>query len=604
MIGKVHIPKAWSARLEEMIGLDLRSLALFRMGLALVVLTDLFVRSGDLVAHYSDAGILPRTAVADLTTFNSSYWSLNLLSGSPLVQGLIFGAAIVVAVLMLVGWNTRFAVIATWAMIISIHNRNPALIFAADDVLRAILFWAMFLPLGAYYSVDRAMNSSSDRLPDRVASGATLALGLQLCYIYIFSAAFKSTSPNWTTEGSAVYYALSYDQYVTDLGKLLLNFPPLMTLSTYFTLVLEWVGPLFIFMPWRNSFFKFWTVVTFVLLHVGFGLTLNLGIFPFLSVFCWLAFLPSDFWNRLAQRAYTPERAGLQIYYDADCGFCKKVVHLFRTFLLLPPDTPLQTAQSDPSIHQDMQTYNSWVIVDWQGNRHYKFEAIAYVVSLSPLVAPLANLLRRPPVMAGGTRFYETIATNRRFAGNFTKPFKFKPLQVQPSRVFNVITLLLLAYMTLWNFRSVMPDKLNRRILNSVDWFSRMTRLDQKWSIFSPGPPKDDGWFVVAGKLADGSEVDLLRGGAPITWEKPSASTRNAIYRNMQWRTLFINFNRGSKRVLYPNYANYVCRTWSAQHSHKAKLLSLEIYFISERTVPQGQPQTVEKRNTWQQRCL
>lgn len=600
MIAKVQNSKVLSTRLQEIFGLDLRSLALFRIGLALVVLTDLFIRASDITAFYSDSGILPRTELFKL--MHPWHWSLNLITGQPLLQTFIFAAAGLIALLMLVGYRTRFATIATWALITSIHNRNPALLFAADDVLRAILFWAMFLPLGAFYSVDRAMNTSSDRLPHRILSGATLALSFQLCYIYIFSAAFKSTSPNWTTEGSAVYYALSYDQYATSIGQLLLNFPWLMKLSTHITFVLEWIGPLFIFIPFRNHFFRFWTVVTFILLHLGFGLTLNLGIFPFLSIVCWLGFLPSDFWNKLAKRTDTPERAGLQINYDADCGFCKKVVHLLRTFLLLPSDVPLLKAQDDPSIYEDMQKYNSWVVVDWQGNRHFKWEAIAYLVSLSPVFHPLATLLRLQPVMTIGNRVYETIATNRRTAGMFTRPFKFRELQVRPSRSLNLVTLLLFAFVTLWNFRSLMPKTFDRKTLNSIDWVSRVLNVDQKWSIFSPGPPKDDGWFVIPAKLADGSDIDLLR-NAPVTWSKPSPQIRNAIYRNMQWRTMFINFNRAEGRVLYPNYARYLCQSWNDRQPRSKQLTSFEIYFMSERTVPPGEKQGVEKLRKWQQSC-
>jgi hypothetical protein len=79
-------------------------------------------------------------------------------------------------------------------------------------------------------------------------------------------------------------------------------------------------------------------------------------------------------------------------------------------------------AQDDPSICADMEAKNSWVVVDWQENRHFKFEAIAYVCSLSPLFGPLAPILRLGPVMSVGTKFYETIASNRKIAGKFTAP--------------------------------------------------------------------------------------------------------------------------------------------------------------------------------------
>ncbi|NES72609.1 MAG: hypothetical protein F6K24_49165, partial [Okeania sp. SIO2D1] len=156
----------FSATLEKLFGLDLRSLALFRVGLALVIIVDLIIRAGDLRSLYSDAGVMPRTLLKEIT--NPFYWSINSISGEPFVQGLIFLIVGLIAIALLVGYRTRLATIAMWAFVISIQNRNPALSFAADHVLRALLFWAMFLPLGASYSIDSALNSSPEKLPKRI----------------------------------------------------------------------------------------------------------------------------------------------------------------------------------------------------------------------------------------------------------------------------------------------------------------------------------------------------------------------------------------------------------------------------------------------------
>lgn len=585
-------------KLEEMFGLDLRSLALFRMGLAIILLADLAIRAGDLAAHYSDAGVLPRSLLQEVA--RTGYWSIHALNGAPLFQGFLFLLAGFFALTMLVGYRTRIAVVASWVLLISLHNRNPALIFAADDVLRALMFWGMFLPLGACYSVDSALNTSKARLPERILTGATVALIVQQCFIYIFSALIKAKSPIWL-DGSAVYYALSFDQYVTPFGAFLLNFRPLLSLFTHSTMILEWFGPLLIMVPFRTSFFRNFAIITFISLHIGFGLTLNLGIFPFLSCFSWLAFIPSETWNRWQKRISTPERQGLQIHYDADCGFCKKVVYLLRTLLVLP-GTPLLMAQDDPSIHADMQAQNSWVIVDWMGDRRFKFEGIIYVVSLSPVFGWLAPVLSLSPLKAAGNRFYEAIATNRRFAGNFTKPFKFRPLTFRPSRTISIIVLVLLFYTFLWNLSSYAPDAFKRRTWHRTEIVGRVTRLDQSWSIFAPSPPRDDGWHVIPAQLVDGSEVDIFR-NAPVNWEKPSLATRSEIYQNMQWRTYFINLNRAIGEKLYPGYAQYLCQSWNANHSPSQQIETLEVYFMNERTVAPGERQTVEQELGWQQTC-
>ncbi|AFZ36500.1 HTTM domain protein [Stanieria cyanosphaera PCC 7437] len=610
-------PSKLQIKLEEIFGLDLRSLALFRIGLASVIITDLVIRFGDIQAHYSDYGVLPRIALIE-EFIKPWYWSIHLLSGEPFVQVILFGFALFFAFLLLIGYRTKLATIASWAMIISLHNRNPALIFAGDDTLRAIAFWSMFLPLGAYYSVDNALNNSTKPLPKRIVSGATLGFILQLCYIYMFSAWFKHQSPLWSQEGSAVYYALNFDQYGTGFGQFLLQLTPLLPTMTFSALWFEWSGALLLFIPFRTNFFRCVAIISFILLHFSFGLSFTIGIFPILCIVVWLAFIPSNIWNWLEKKTYSQEKAGLKINYDKDCGFCKKVVHFLRTFLILP-GTPLLVAQDNVSVYADMQKYNSWVVEDWQGNRHYKWEAIAYVVSLSPLFWFLVPILRLKPLMVIGNKFYETIASNRKCAGNFTKPFLFRPLEITYSLTFNLLTLLILCLVTFWNIKSFASShifnhnqtKLSqglKRVTNSktaqrIDWLSQLTRLDQSWSIFAPNPPRDDGWHVIVGNQKDGNQVNLLQDDTNISWDKLTIQQRNKLYKNMQWRTYFINLNRNIGNKLYPYYGQYLCRNWNTKHSKQQQLNRVDIYFMSEKTVPPGEQQTVEKQAHWQQSC-
>jgi predicted DCC family thiol-disulfide oxidoreductase YuxK len=604
-------------KIKEIIALDLRSLALFRIGLALVIIYDLIIRFGDLEAFYSDRGVIPRTALID-RFLEPWYWSIHLLSGQTFVQQILFIIALLLAVLLLIGYRTRWVTIASWAMIISLHNRNPALIFAGDDTLRAILFWAMFLPLGACYSVDSALNTTSKPLPKAIVSGATLGFIVQLCYIYMFSAWFKHQSPLWSKEGSAVYYALNFDRYATSFGQFLLRLKPLLPTMTFSALWFEWLGALLLFIPWKNSFFRCVAIVAFISLHFSFGLSFTIGIFPALCIAAWLAFIPSNIWDWLEKKTYSQERSGLKINYDRDCGFCKKVVHFLRTFLILP-GTPLLIAQDNPDIYADMEKYNSWVVEDWQGKRYFKWQGIVYVVSLSPILWWLAPILKLKPLMAIGTKIYENIANNRRLMGIFTAPFKYDSFQIHYSLTFNIITLFILALVTLWNFTSfaeshifhrsqTTTSQIVKRITKSktaqnISWLGELTRLDQSWSIFAPNPPRDDGWHVIIGTLNNNQQVNLLQEDAPISWSKPTIKESDRLYKNMQWRTYFINLNRNIGKQLYPNYGDYLCQQWNSKHSKAQQLASLKIYFMSEETVPPEQKQPVIKETHWQQSC-
>ena len=97
-----------NSRLEELWGIDLRSLALFRISLALMVLLDLFNRSFSLSAHYTDLGLLSREFILDAGP-NTWQWSIHLFNGTTTGQALLFVIHALFACMMLVGWRTRLA---------------------------------------------------------------------------------------------------------------------------------------------------------------------------------------------------------------------------------------------------------------------------------------------------------------------------------------------------------------------------------------------------------------------------------------------------------------------------------------------------------------
>lgn len=587
----------WVSKLEELFGFDLRSLAVFRIGLAFLILADLIGRIPDLEAHYTDAGVLPRAPLIE-QFLHPWFWSVHLFSGQSLFQGLLFLIAGLIAIALLVGYRTGFVTVASWALLVSLQSRNSMILNGGDIALRLLVFWSMFLPLGARYSVDGALNTAAAKLPKRILSGATIALTLQICFIYWFSVLFKS-DPIWWREGSAVYYALSNDQIVTQLGRFLLNFPPLLVLLSFTTLWIEALGPLLLFVPFRTSWFRLSAVVLFVLLHLGFSLGLNIILFPYVCAVAWLVFTPSAFWDGIAKRLDTAERRGLQIYYDSECGFCKKTVYLLRTFLLLS-ETPLLLAQDDPSIHADMQTYNSWVVVDWQGQRHFKFDAIAYVCQLSPVWRFLTPVLRWKPVFAVGTKVYEAIASNRRRASRWTKGLQFRDQSVETSFLRDTMTLLLLAYVFLWNLRSYAPKQFS--LPKTANWVGLVLRLDQKWNMFGPHPSKIDGWYVIPGQLKNGTEVDLFKNGQPVSWQKPQLIS--ADYSSHRWRKYMtaIRSKKNASRLTY--YERYLCRQWNKQHRGSEQLANFKIYFMRERTLPNNQSSKVDRVLISEHSCI
>src|SRR5918994_2591452 len=283
------------AKIVEIFGADLRSLAVFRVVLALLVLADLANRATDLYQLYTDAGVLPRTVLLE-EVLSPWVFSLNLMNGGTYFQALLFSVAALAALGMLVGYRTRLMIFVVWVLLLSIQLRNPLVNNSSGLLLRMLLFWGMLLPLGAYWSVDR-VRSALPRPSPHFLSLATFGLYLQIAFVYWFTAALKS-GPEWRTDYTALYYALSLDQLATPIGQLLLDFPSLLQVLTFGTFVLEVIGPLLLFWPFFTGPVRTGTALAFMSLHFGIWLTMDIGIFPWVSAFCMVCFFPAWFWEK------------------------------------------------------------------------------------------------------------------------------------------------------------------------------------------------------------------------------------------------------------------------------------------------------------------
>jgi hypothetical protein len=163
-----------------------------------------------------------------------------------------------------------------------------------------LLFWGLFLPMGAYFSVDAVLNSGSPPKSMQILSMPTAALIIQVCIIYWSATVFK-WNPDWL-EGNAVSYALEIDQFATDAGVWLRSQTALLPGINYLTLFIEACGPFFAFIPIYTGPIRTLTVFCFISLHFGFATFLSLGLFPFISSTAWLFFLPGWFWDTLLPR--------------------------------------------------------------------------------------------------------------------------------------------------------------------------------------------------------------------------------------------------------------------------------------------------------------
>jgi len=270
----------------KLVALDLRALAWLRVGLALVVLTDLALRLRDLTAFYTDAGVLPRAALLGIA--HNTYFGLHLTAGTGWGVALLAGLLALAALALLVGYHTRTAALAVWLLHMSWRHRNPWISDAGDLELGLILFWCLFLPLGARASVDARRTPNS--LPNRYASPATLGYLLQLSLIY-FMAGFYKLGPIWAGTGQGLYYTFSIDQFATPLARAALGHPVLLERLTYAVVAVELTLAGLLWIPRLRAL----ALALLVGFHLSIAACLQLGMMVPIAIVCSLGWWP---WRR------------------------------------------------------------------------------------------------------------------------------------------------------------------------------------------------------------------------------------------------------------------------------------------------------------------
>jgi hypothetical protein len=577
---------------RDLFGLDLRSLALLRVLLAVLLLWDLGERLFDLRVFYTDDGVWPPELFARKLVPPGPI-SIHFVSGSLLWQGLLVAVAMAVALLLLVGWHTRLMTFLSWFLLISAHARNVAILHGGDNLLRVLLFWAIFLPLGGRYSLDAAakLGPVSDRARARsltVLSPASFAFLFQLCMLYWFAAALK-IGAEWHGEASAIWYALNVDEFTTRFGRFLLQFPALLPLLTRFTMLLEWYGPFLLFVPFYPSAIRLVLIPVFVLFHLGLGLTLELGNFPAVCCAGWLALLPGVFWDRLAAWCRTPLRTGMVVHHRAG----DRLRHLLGFLFLSEVRTMADQA-------------DGWRLVDHRGKEHAGPEAFPFLVWASPIWWPLGSLLWLGPLRGLSEALYRRFSASARVGAGSGDPAPTRE-DPAPTRgpeprpapvVVHVIVVFLIAYVFVWNLRTVDAARYQRYLPAQTDGLAVALGLEQMWGLFAPTPPHFGGWYVVEGRLRDGRSVDLWNGGRPLSFDKPELVS--ATYRDPRWRKYLMNLRQPQNAVFRDYLAQYLARQWDRSHPPAEQVEApAVVWYLYQETLPHGKAPEVKREQLW-----
>jgi predicted DCC family thiol-disulfide oxidoreductase YuxK len=538
---------------------DGRSLALFRVGLATVLIVDLLRRVPWLRDFYSNAGLLPNHTVLWRPPLPRLF-SVFFMASQREEAAVGFAIAFVCFFCLLVGWRTRLFHLLSFAMTTSLHNR---ILFAENwgaVALGALMLWTAFSPLGRRFSVDALLASlragkgegpadiAARRLPpadERPAvSLAVLALLLQLAVIYFFNFEHKSGA-TWR-DGTAVHYVLYQERIVTWLGVWTREHAPFAVTKalTRGTLVIEASAPALILTPifWRYT--RVLAAALLVGLHGGIALMVNLGIFSAAMLAYYPLLIDSIYWDWLGRRVRAREKRPLLAFYDADCGVCFQVVRVlvrldpFERVTWVPNhEVALLPADMDPALLE--QTI---LVVDADSPRSQRrwtrSDAFAHIFMALPTGRLWGWALLVPGVRGVAGLVYDRLARNRaRISGwlglgacdvpsrtdasSASSAFEAPaPSSSPPARALLRRSLAILRELGVALLLFVLGADLlvsNGAVPQALRWHGRPAWMAQvlmyphifeSWGLFSPDAPLGDEMLVVDAVTSDGRHVD------------------------------------------------------------------------------------------------
>ncbi len=342
--------------LERVFTFDLRSLALYRVALGLLIIVDLAVRWPTLSEMYTSDGFFDQSLSFNYyrnelgPQWYQYVWSLYWLSDSWIFVNALFVISAIAAVLMIIGKWTPIATILSWMLLVSLQTRNPLITTSGDFLFKMMLFWSIFLPLGARWSLDARKKKPTETA---ITSVATIGYIVQLFASYFFSGIAK-WNEIWF-QGDAMSYVLRLDIYITEFGRALLDYPGLLSLISWATLAAEvfWVWTLF--SPWKNGWFRIINMALFWAFHISIGLSMTIGLFPWICMIAWLPLLPSFVWNKKPIEKLVPSWRpwnALSWPQHASQLFCSMVLMLVVIWNVSNIDSPIINNLRSPLIAQ------------------------------------------------------------------------------------------------------------------------------------------------------------------------------------------------------------------------------------------------------------
>jgi hypothetical protein len=267
-------------------------LGLFRLLFGLLVLAYGLLLFPDRVMWFGEKGTM---TWVDSDRYNFQFSlspRIDLLHGVTREHWLtvFFVVFLVFALGLTLGFATRLCAIAVFVQLVSLHNRDALIHNSGDTLMMVMAAYLLLAPSGVALSLDRLIRirrGREGRTPPLIAPWAQRLMQLQVSAVYCSTSLSKLSGAMWL-KGTAVYYALK----LPDIERF--PVPWIDAHHLWFIHLLTWGAIAVELSLWTLVWLprtRLYALAAGTLLHLGIEYSMNIPLFSFTMITCYILFL-------------------------------------------------------------------------------------------------------------------------------------------------------------------------------------------------------------------------------------------------------------------------------------------------------------------------
>lgn len=209
------------------------------------------------------------------------------LSPTELSAWVVLVSYIVTSFFVMIGLKTRISTILCFVLLVSMQNRNYAILNSGDTLMRCMLFVMMFAPTHVKYSVDSYIKKVQGVPYSSEISILTVRLlQLQFSLVYLATTLFKLKGYDWV-DGTAVYYTSRLVNFQRIILPIVFDYPALVKCATWSALFIEFAMGSIV---WIKEL-RLIVLLSGLVLHLLIEISMSIGFFEWVMIASYLLFL-------------------------------------------------------------------------------------------------------------------------------------------------------------------------------------------------------------------------------------------------------------------------------------------------------------------------